>query len=275
MSWTSLHSGHAIERVRVEIHFSEALPTKIVDRIGASFDPKRSEIRFEPRAEHQVANFAIAENGAIAIPTTGPVPMRKGWRSVRLSGPNQPIEALTFEPNSMTYESADYRGWDKAVVRFKKVFGGLLAEAGRAVNANIVILDYMDRFFFQGKPQDADPTQLLRGELLPQIPDQIRSGQDLWHVHRGWFEYFEGDKYLVSQNLDAQDGAPQPDQVKRSVQIYTKLELRAAEGGLEMAMIDAKLEHMHNRCNGVVRDALIEGVARKVGLMKEGEVTNG
>lgn len=274
MSWTSLHPDHAIERVRVEIHFSEALPTKIIDSLGASFDPRRSEMRFEPRAEHQLANIDFAENGALTVPA-GPVPTRKGWRSVRLAGPNLPVEAITFEPKSMTYESADYRGWEKAVVRFKKVFGGLLAEAGRAVNANTVILDYMDRFFFQGEPKDADPTQLLRSELLPQIPDEVRRGQDLWHVHRGWFEYFEGDKYLVSQNLDSQEGAIQSGQIRRSVQIYSRVELRAAGNGLEMAMIDAKLEHMHNRCNGVVRDALVEGIARKVGLTKEGEVTNG
>jgi hypothetical protein len=268
--WASLHPEHAIERVRFEISFSDLLPQKVLERIGIIFDGKRSQIRFEPRVEHSFRDILVGEVPSNNVQFDS-FPIRKGWRSVRMGSGNTVIEAVTMLQNSLVYESADYRSWKMAMSRFISVCGDLIDEAEKSVNAALIIHDYTDRFVFQGVPADAVPELLLKREILPQIPADILSGQDLWHVHRGWFEYQDGEKYLVNQNFDAQQGMTLAGFEARSVQIYTKLELRAEAGPIELSTVATKFIHMHNRCNELVANALTVDMATKIGLGKKGK----
>ena len=190
LTWEPIHPNHAVERLRFEILFSEPLPRKIIEAVGAVFDAKRSDLRFDPREERQVQHFFVGPNPGI-MPQEPMI--QNGWQSIRKSAANIPLEAVTFDSSNIVYESTDYRGWQKAFVRFESVCSDMLKAAGEAVNARAIVHDYVDRFVYDGPAGEAVPTEIVRKEFLPQFPKTILMGEELWHSHRGWFEYFDGE----------------------------------------------------------------------------------
>ncbi|MDB5658303.1 MAG: hypothetical protein JWS10_918 [Cypionkella sp.] len=265
MTWAPLHLSHAVERVRFEIVFSEPLPTKLVDAIGLALDARRTELRFENREPMHVQNFVVG--GDIhSQPVHSQV--QSGWQAIRKSSPTVAMEAVVLNSGRLVYESTDYRGWVKAFSRFKNVCSSMLEDAGRAVNASAVVHDYMDRFIFDGPANLSTPTDLIRHGVLALMPQSVLSGNEMWHTHRGWFEHLHGEKYLINQNLDAQDGTTPYGKIARSIQIYTKLELRAEAKGLDLTSLPSKFDIMHNRCNQLVGLVITEKAADKIGLLK-------
>lgn len=270
LSWESLHSSHAVERVRFEIVFAEALPKKVVDGIGRASDAKLRDLRFGARQERHVTNFVIG--GPLPGGAQLPTQTHTGWQAVRERAPGQIVEAISLDGASMIYESTEYRGWEKAFGRFKNLTKDILSEAAKVVNAAAIIHDYTDRFVFQGDAEKAAPVELLSEAVLAGLPESVLSGGELWHVHRGWFELGNGTKYLINQNFDAQQGKSPSQKDVRSLQIYTKAEQRADGTEVDISDLDANFNHMHLRCNAIVAAALSREMATRVGLSSGGSV---
>jgi uncharacterized protein (TIGR04255 family) len=266
LSWAPIHPEHAVERLRIEVRFAEPLPRKIVEAMGLMFDGQ-TESRFRPREEQKATTIVIGPDGQPVVPNGESLP-QAGWIATRVATKNDlPLEAVIVNPSILVYESTDYRGWSKAQERFNSVCGSILNEAGRLVNAGVVVQDYLDRFVFGGPIEKAYPREVINEALLEQMPSQVKNAESLWHLHRGWFERINGFDYLVNQNIDAQDGTTPLGKQVRSIQVYTKLELRPVRVGITISELGDHLQVMHDRCNALVAECLNREMADRIGLL--------
>lgn len=262
MPWAPIHAEHAIERVHFAVQFSEALPSRAVESIGKIFDQGSSGLRFEQRQPLHVTQLVVPPNGQ-----PGASSNQVGWSSVRTSGVKKSVmEALTLQPTMLTYESSDYRGWAKASERFVSVTQEVLSEAGKLVATGIAILEYSDRFLFNGKSEEAAPDGVIRTQFVAVLPDGARSGKELWHLHRGWFEPLLGQKCLVNQNFDATAGNTEFGKEVRSVQVTTRCELRLEKKDVELTNVMSLFGPLHERSKEVFAAAIVENLAVVVGL---------
>ncbi len=267
MSWLPLGPEHAIERVRFEVRFGEALPKKAVEQIGLKHDAKTTETRFGVRQEQQITNLVVGPRGP-KVPS-GNAGNEVGWLSTRVAGVgNAVVEALTLQNSLLSYESGDYRGWTKALTRFQSVCGDLLDEAGKLVNAASVTLEYTDRFVFQGEVSQARPDGLVDAAILALLPESALSGRELWHVHRGWFETLGDDRCLINQNFDAQQGAINFNKEARSIQIFSKCEIRKDGAGIDVPDLVPKFVLLHQRSIGLIASAITDAMRKTIGLGK-------
>ena len=265
MPWSPLGPDHAIERVRFEVQFAEPLPKKMVEQLGIRHDSKSTETRFGERQEQKIAKFVFGPSGASVAP--GNSGNEVGWSSTRAQGVGHAVvEALSLQNSLLSYESSDYRGWTKAVARFQKICGDVLAEAGNLVNAASTTLEYTDRFVFQGVSTDARPDGILDATILALLPDSALSGRELWHVHRGWYEAVGDDRCLVNQNFDAQQGSTNFSKEVRSIQIFSKCEIRKDGLGFGMDEVGPKLQLLHRRSLELISSSIVADLATRIGL---------
>lgn len=244
--WVPVQQHHAIERLRLEFGFREALPSKVVETARRIFDPQRATLRFSDPEPQDVHQF-ILQPGNFGPPATQKV---VGWQSTRRKDNVSIAEAVALNPTAFSYESTDYRGWDTAYKRFSKVVRPLLEVIINVVDLNHFSLEYTNRFVFQGQPDRADPSPILSESVLNSINDRAKAGLSLWHLHRGWFEMIEGRNILVNQNIDVQDGQSLDGRPVRSIQIYNRAEFRPEKDQFSLDGIDSVATELHDLLKG-------------------------
>jgi uncharacterized protein (TIGR04255 family) len=262
LAWLPIHPTHAIERTRVVIEFSQPIPQKMVSRLGEQFDGISHDFGFGARIETQMQSVMMPPAGAEPIFSQ----RANGWQFVREQTPGAILEALILEPQGFVYETAEYVRWALFSDRLARMTTDLLQQLQKDVGVRSVALEYFDRFYFDGGITSAVPSALVRTELISALPDSACSGRELWHVHRGWFEGEGAHRYLVNQNVDAQQAKTADDRDVRSALIYTKVE-RTSDGiEIDLSHLGESLDAMHDVSKRVIRDALIEEMQLRVGL---------
>ena len=264
MTWRPLHSQHAIERVRLIVQFNEQVPEKVVRRMSDALIALRHDIRMVGPTPVQGFGFSMvqAEGGVIAQlqPGTG------GWQFTRNASNNAPLEAVVFAGGSLTYETTEYQRWDAFKRRTKKILDEVLQIACQSVDFQSVSIEYIDRFMFDGNATEARVEALLIG-ASPMLHADAVSGKHLWHLHRGWFEDFNGGKVLINQNFDAQEGSVAGQNVPtRSLQVLTKAELRADSLDLSIEKYEENLETLHNLTKSYFKAAIVQTHHESLGL---------
>lgn len=262
MAWRSLHPNHAIERVRLIFRFVDPLPNKLVRRLGAEVEDHREKLGFQSKNSHRGRQFNIGLEGVSVEPSSEEL---SRWDIRRTSVADTVIETLAVESGSVTYEAADYSGWQTFTERFEVVAMPSLRGAMEAVDLGIVILEYVDRFIFDGESTDAAPTEIFDG-IENLIHADALNGTKLWHLHRGWFENIDDIELLINQNIDAQDAEiPQKEKI-RSLQIYTKTELRQIPQGVDFSDVKQHLDTMHSRSKEVFASLLTVEMRAAIGI---------
>lgn len=267
MGWRALHPSHSIERVRIVISFSTQLPIKLLRRLAAENETRRVEFGFTSknlREGHQI------QVGAEGIRLGQSQAELLGWEWRKLSPANTVIEALVLEQNALVYETIEYSRWREFADRFNEVTSDIMRDVVNVVDVTTVSLEYIDRFVFEGVDTAAKPDELIQNIKGILHPD-AESGQELWHFHRGWYENFEPQKLLITQNIDAQNGTMPKGGTVRSIQILTKTELRQIPLEFDCAGLSPYLENMHNRSKEVFRSALCKRMHDVIGLTKDND----
>lgn len=262
VTWLPIHPTHAIERTRIVIQFQNPLHHKMVSRLGEQFDQVRKEFGFGARIETQAHMVTLVQ--ADATPVVSPKAV--GWQFNRTTEQGALMEVVVLDPQNFVYESAEYVRWALFADRLSRMTGSMVAELQRDVDVQSVALEYFDRFVFGGTIDQSVPSGLVRNELLCSLPDSATSGSELWHVHRGWFEGEGPNRFLVNQNIDAQQARNPEGKDVRSVVIYTKVERQAQSGNVDLSTLANDLGAMHDVSKRVIRDALIEDAQKRVGL---------
>lgn len=265
MSWKPIFPSHAVERVRVVVTFAENVPGRLASTLAEKFDQIRSDLGFGPHTQFATTSIAFGINPSGMLPMQVPQG-HSGWQFVREGEAGLPVEAFVLNGNTLVYEMSDYSRWNLVLDRFLEVCGNALSEISGVVDAQSVVHDYFDRFIFSGAANVALPSELLVSELTESLPDEVKSGHQLWHLHRGWWDGDGKERLLINQNFDALDAeTPEGEQV-RSIQIYTKAEKRMVDVGLDLTRISEHLNQMHSRCNDAVRWSLNPTMRTMVGL---------
>ena len=264
MTWRPLHSQHAIERVRLIVQFNEQVPAKVVRRMSDSLFALRHETRMTGPTPTQGLSFSMVQVEGGMIPQ--PQAVTNGWQFTRNASNNAPLEVVVFDGMSVTYETTEYQRWDAFRRRTKKVLDEVLMTACEAVDFQALSIEYVDRFMFAGHATEAKVDDLLTG-ASPMLHPDAGSGKHLWHLHRGWFEDFNGGKVLINQNFDAQEGIVAGQTAPtRSMQVLTKAELRADSFDLSAEKYEENLETLHDLTKSHFKAAILQSHHESLGL---------
>lgn len=264
MAWRPLHSQHAIERVRLILQFKEQVPAKVARMMSETLAGMRHGLRMNgPTPMHGIGVSMVMSDAGIQPQAQH---MTNGWRFDRNASNMEPLEAIVFDGGNLTYETTEYQRWDTFKRRTKKIMHDILQIALQSMDIQSVSIEYIDRFMFDGKATEAKVTDLLT-VANSMIHGDAATGKHLWHIHRGWFEDFNGGKVLINQNFEAQEGllagktAP-----TRSLQLLTKAELRADSFDLSAEKYEETLESLHYLTKSYFKDAIVEKHHGSLGL---------
>lgn len=262
VTWEPFTAAHAIERVRIVIHFVQAIQPKQVSSFASLVEAKRAELGLGPQTS---TNTSFVEVDA----STGEARFSKqpsGWSFSKTSSDGAAVEAVLLNPQFLLYEAATYDGWAKFRPRYEAITSELRERIQSEINVRAVALEYLDRFRFEGRLEEAKPDLLVGEQVVGSLPDSARSGRELWHIHRGWFEGKEPHRFLVNQNLDAQSVQDPEGAEVRSVAMVTKVERQSASGDLDISSLPDDIEVMHTLLKRVVRGTLADDMCKRVGL---------
>ena len=117
-----------------------------------------------------------------------------------------------------------------------------------------------------GAAGSAAPTALIRDKLIATLSDSAQNGDELWHLHRGWYETAEGIRVLINQNIDANDGQNPKGEPTRVVGVYTKVERRNREEVVDTSLLSEDIAKMHTISKTVFASAITDEMQQRIGL---------
>lgn len=262
MTWEPFTAEHAIERVRIVIHFAQPIQPKQISTFAALVEEKRAEFELGPQT-------ATAANVVEIDASTGDARITKqpsGWSFSRTTSEGATVEALVLNPQFLLYEATSYEGWASFWLRYDLITSELRSRIQSDINVRAIALEYVDRFRFDGEIEKAEPGLLVPNDIVGSLPDSVRSGREAWHVHRGWFEGEEPHRFLVNQNIEAQTIRSAEGVEVRGVGFLTKVERQSDTNDLDISSLPDDIDVMHTLSKRVVRDALMDRMCKRVGL---------
>ena len=247
--------------------FKGQLPAKFLRKLASDSEERRSELGFSP------TKFQKGHDLQLSGPVGGPpVSVRSGpdqlfgWVCQNLSAGNVPLETLVLEDESLIYETVAYTRWTEFSARFEEVALPILEDVLELVDIANLILEYVDRFYFDGPATEARTEGILSEEFVS-VPEVARTSPTAWHSHLGWFEEVEGHSMLINQNVNAQDGRfENDDSVVRNLQIYTKTDLRPKEYENGYEGLRSAMNEMHVKSKTLVYDILTPDMRQRIGM---------
>lgn len=264
MTWRPINPFHAIERARVAVAFSEAIPEKLQKGILLELDARRDDLGFGQATPLRGATFAFQFGPGVAAPLQQPAPV-SGWQLLRQNELGQILEALELNGPELGYQSMEYGRWTLFKERLQGVLGSTPNMLGSVLSRRVTVLEYIDRFYFDGDPSISDARPLL-GDLLSVLPESVGGGKSLWHIHRGWFENQSGRSVLVNINFGTEDGVVDGGRAVRSLHGVTRVELRHTEENSDVSELLSDLEMLHDVANATFKNSLTDFGRNLVGM---------
>lgn len=262
LSWKPFQPDHAIERVRIVVQFGGQLPTKFLRKLAADGEELRIELGYASKNLREGQQITLGPAGM----NLGAQPSQLfGWDWRKLSPANSTLDVLVVEDRTLVFETVEYTRWRNFIEKFELVTLNTLNSITNVVDLKSFSLEYIDRFLFEGTAIEASPVEILRN-IRDQIHENALSGQELWHLHKGWFEQLNNQKLLINQNIDAQNAQVESNETIRSIQILTKTELMFDQPPFNYLEFKPHLENMHNRSKELFALLLTNDMQEKVGL---------
>jgi hypothetical protein len=263
--WQPIHPNHAIERTRVIIQFATPISNKMSEGLTGALAFATSKGGLGPRE-------GVARNGVRLLMSAQGTQVisqdsQSGAQFARRSQSGEIIEAVLLDQGSLVYETIEYVRWALFQKRFSELAAGVVEKLAADADIGSVTLEYFDRFVFEGPIGVALPIDLICDDLLLTLPDSAKSGKEIWHIHRGWFEGEADSRFLVNQNVDVQEGQVPTGEAIRSVALYTKVEQQAGAIAPDLTRVVDLLDKLHIVSTRVVREALQAIVQERIGLL--------
>jgi uncharacterized protein (TIGR04255 family) len=190
---------HAIAEFQAIVRFTEPLdPASFGDVFGAAIGLSQ---KFNLPARVPMTSFAF-EFGQVGGPRISPPPVNPlevGFQ--RFSPDGQVEERISADPQSVSYMTRDYLGWEKTREILLDIFTQITAPyAKRSLLIGTVQVQYANDFSSQNT--GFVPVQALFRKDTRWVPPIFAELDDLWHSHVGMFLPEEGFKNLVNVNVD-------------------------------------------------------------------------
>ncbi|MER9091513.1 hypothetical protein NKI34_10345 [Mesorhizobium sp. M0700] len=182
---------------------------------------------------------------------------------------NKVVEELIADPNHILYRNMNYSRWNNICSSYWDMSSEAITSILDNVPIRTIRLEYLDRFFYEGDPEQATATGAIKqGSEL--VAPHIFYLTDLWHSHTGKLEKTDGEnRRLFQVNIDMVDMAG-PDSVsKRSIALMSAVEDRFAGGGMEGGTVGglrATFDDLHKQVKDLFKSVVDDNMLAAVGL---------
>lgn len=261
MTWEPLHPKHAIERTRVIVQFSGLLPQKAINSLCLTVEPVLNQLEYGASRDQIAPPLGILDS----LSEDSRAIQSRGWRYSRETASGEVYEALVINPDSILYETFEYVRWASFWEKASRLIYPLVERTSEIIDCRAYALEYFDRFIFSDSGCAASPINLINDSIINTMPQSVRDGTELWHIHRGWFQNYDGLRVLVNQNIDAFDNTSE-DKLLRNVGIYTKIERRDSTGIVNLSHLGGEVERIHTLSKSVFASALTEEMRASLGI---------
>jgi hypothetical protein len=230
--WQPIHENHAIDVMAAVITFAQPVPDVALRKMLRAAEDVAFSAGLRSRHSTQAMQLVIAPQG---VSSTGPAGGLQGLMfNARFEGeeetsiPGRIAEQLQVDARSIIYRTWRYVSWSWQLERMRSLMTPAVTLAREVTAFATTRLEYLDRFWYDGDPREANTSELLRTDC-PQLSPHIFGERDLWHVHTGAFLRSEPSKRLQQVLVDALDGAetqPAESPLRRWIHVTTALEDR-------------------------------------------------
>ncbi len=263
VTFEPLFPAHAIERCTIVIAFDAAVPFKLFDKIALEGEANL--------AKAGLNKLAVASGFQIDMPS-GQVRRIEGGGPKTLSTADGSLQLL-LTSNAIQWTSTAYFRWAPYLDQFYSSVAPLLQSFAEAVSIASVKLEYLDRFFWSGTWDDFAPEELLKLDSGFVVAAALKHARQ-WHSHAGWFEREKGPmRRLVNVNIDALDAVlPNSTSTRPCVGILTLTQDQPSQGSSNQifsgdgVMLKAALTNQHEALKSLIRDIIVERMAKRIGL---------
>lgn len=265
MAWKPKHETHSIERVRLLFVFREPLPRRVLQRSSSAVTEKFSELGFNSveSAESVIPmlnlNFNTVQKSDDKS-LSGVVMRRHEGGTV--------AEEVGIRDLNYGYMTTAYDRWEGMIQRLGEVLLPALDVVNDVAELDRIMLEYWNKFFFDGEPSRADVSNLL-GPVDPAIPKDVLNGSSLWHTHAGWFEGQKDFPTLINRNIDIIDNLDENGRVLRELAIHTVVEKRSTNVAFNISSVREEIQDLHDRSSRIVRNTITEDFRRRIGMNEE------
>jgi uncharacterized protein (TIGR04255 family) len=262
MNWEPVRADHAIDRVVASITLPKATDANTFDELVVAGRKIAAGRQLTDRVDLQDAiEVPPGQNVVIALGSMTP-PRRVVFRRLE-ANTNTPVEELSIGARQLAFTTVRYRRWADFYHLIITVMAALDQVCPITQNAQLVRLEYIDRF--QSAPGGADHFEVLSRDSIFLTP-VVRDKDGALHVHSGWFD-FETPRIrrLTNVNIDVNDTpVPPPPDARRSISVISMGQFEALDGALDNPL--QRLEALHDYLKATFGSIITQEAADRVAL---------
>jgi hypothetical protein len=230
--WQPFHGNHAIDVMAAVVTFAQRVPDEALRPMLSAAEDAAFPAGLTSRHSVQMAQAIAGPQGRSA---SGPAGDIQGlcFNAVFAEEdgtptPSRIAEQLHVDANSVAYRTWRYVSWSWQMERLRSLMAPVLVQVRDVASVASVRLEYRDRFWFEGEPQEAITSDLLRVDSTHLAP-HLFERQGLWQLHTEAFLPPDPVQRLEQVLVDARE-EPAPGKraapAKRWICITTALEDR-------------------------------------------------
>jgi uncharacterized protein (TIGR04255 family) len=274
-----LHEAHAIEQVVFAVQFNVGLDDTAFTKIIAITEPYKELL---PRVIDLGAfSFPLLFQSGIPMP-----PMLQGLqpnqqqatagRSFSKYRDDGSLETeLRIERAAISYRTTVYTTWRQLWSAASPYFDAVVPTYADSAQFASISLSYVDKFHWDGNPEDARAAKLLRPGSQYVTPN-VYALEDLWHCHTGAFLHPDPEtKRLMNINVDCND-ENRAGVVRRVLAIATVFTdmfnqpgypSKAVAGADANAFFIERLNQLHDHSKQAFGQIINDGMCRRIALV--------
>ncbi|MCA1542247.1 hypothetical protein I6F18_20015 [Bradyrhizobium sp. NBAIM32] len=274
--WHPINENHAIDVMAAIVNFAEPVPDLLLKRVVKSTEDLAFASGLRSRHTFQQPFLSII-NGQAAV-QQAPQVQGRIYNSIVEGPPGEPLSSRIAEQVQVTqgflaYRTWQYVSWNWQLERIRALLGSALSMVVGSVLVGNIRLEYLDRFYFDGTPDQAAPDLVLRKDS-PYVAPHVFSRRDLWHSHTGAF--LPGDnksKRLEQVHIDALDQPGANTENIRCMNLMTAREDRYIEVGDDQSAeeILASFDAMHDDLIKLLGEVVTKDIAGRIYLTNGAE----
>ena len=195
------YSGtNSIQETVVGIHFQSNFNS---EEIKHTVDSIKNDLKEEfPNFNeiHQIQNIKIHDGKILEEPSAA---ILTGFEILKIKGDGNPARRLCLLEDIFTVNYLVYGGWNSILgdsLRYLDLVLPSLKLDRNPVQA--YSLRYIDRYSFDGRPDESNVGELFRNENSYMISRCFNSGH-LWHCNSGWYDIIKSNNILNQLNVQS------------------------------------------------------------------------
>lgn len=188
---------NAIAEMNIGVQFAAPIEQMVPQSVEGIKTEFVSEFpKFEPLQMFTI-NFGMPQVSALS---SGGTSVLSGFNLTKLKSDGSPARVLRLVSNILSVHFMEYTSWQEtkpqAISYIVRCLEKLVVLDRNPITA--VLLRYIDRFTFDGAPQEATANLLFRPDTKF-VASRVLSAGYQWHSNSGWFEPLIGAALALNQ----------------------------------------------------------------------------